>query len=39
LALSAGMSEDGIRRRQYLYDGQEIDVVHFALFATKRRDR
>jgi len=37
LALSAGMTEDGVRKRHYLYEEQEVDVVHFALFATDRR--
>jgi [ribosomal protein S5]-alanine N-acetyltransferase len=28
----AGMVEDGCRRRQYLWDGQEVDLVQMALF-------
>lgn len=28
----AGMTADGIRRRHYLYEGQEMDVVHMASF-------
>ncbi|WP_461209853.1 GNAT family N-acetyltransferase [Desulfocurvus sp. DL9XJH121] len=32
LARGVGMREDGVRRRHYLLDGQEVDIVHFALF-------
>lgn len=32
----AGMSEDGIRRRQCLIDGVAVDLVHMALFAETR---
>jgi len=28
----AGMAEDGVRRRHYVIDGQEVDVVYGALF-------
>ncbi|MFH1019056.1 MAG: GNAT family protein [Pseudomonadota bacterium] len=32
LMRQAGMVEDGIRKRHFLCDGQEMDVVHMALF-------
>jgi RimJ/RimL family protein N-acetyltransferase len=32
LARKAGMVEDGVRRRHYLCDGMEVDVIHLALF-------
>jgi RimJ/RimL family protein N-acetyltransferase len=32
LAETVGMVEDGIRRRQYVCDGVEVDVIHLALF-------
>ena len=32
LARKAGMVEDGVRRRHYLCDGREVDVIHLALF-------
>ena len=32
LARRAGMTEDGIKKRHYLFDGREVDVIHFALF-------
>lgn len=32
LMARVGMAEDGIRRRHYLVDGQEVDIVHMALF-------
>lgn len=35
LALKAGMTEDGVRRRQLLCEGQEVDVLYFATFATE----
>lgn len=28
----AGMTEDGIRRRHYIVDGNAVDIVHMALF-------
>ena len=28
----AGMKEDGVRRRHYLVEGREVDVVHMAFF-------
>lgn len=28
----AGMAEDGVRRRQYVYSGEEVDMEHGALF-------
>jgi len=33
LARRAGMVRDGRRRRQYLWEGQEVDIVHTAVFA------
>jgi len=30
----AGMVDDGRRRRQYWWEGQAVDVVHMALFAS-----
>lgn len=30
----AGMKDDGMRVRQYLWQSQEVDVCHFALFRT-----
>jgi len=32
----AGMVEDGVRRRHYLSDGIEVDIVHRALFKEGR---
>jgi RimJ/RimL family protein N-acetyltransferase len=32
LARQVGMVEDGVRRRHYLCDGMEVDVIHLALF-------
>lgn len=32
LARNVGMVEDGVRRRQYLCDDVEVDVIHLALF-------
>jgi RimJ/RimL family protein N-acetyltransferase len=32
LARKVGMVEDGVRRRHYLCDGGEVDVIHLALF-------
>jgi ribosomal-protein-alanine N-acetyltransferase len=32
LARKVGMVEDGVRRRHYLCDGMEVDVIHLALF-------
>ncbi len=29
-----GMVDDGRRRRQYLLDGREVDIVHMAIFAA-----
>lgn len=34
----AGMVEDGVRRRHYLHDGMEMDIVHRALFKGERID-
>lgn len=31
---SVGMREDGRRSRQYVYDGNEVDVVYYATFAN-----
>lgn len=28
----SGMAEDGVRQRHYLCDGQEVDIIHMALF-------
>ena len=39
LALKAGMTEDGIRRRQLLCEEQEVDVLYFAKFATGSQDQ
>ncbi len=35
----AGMVEDGVRRRHYICDGQEMDIVHMALFADAGRTK
>jgi RimJ/RimL family protein N-acetyltransferase len=32
LASKVGMVEDGVRRRHYLCNGMEVDVIHLALF-------
>ena len=32
----AGMKPDGRRAAQYVYDGQEVDVVYYAVFADRR---
>ena len=32
LMKKAGMQEDGRRRRHYLVDGEEVDIVYMALF-------
>lgn len=32
LARRAGMIEDGMRKRHYLCEGQEVDLIQFALF-------
>lgn len=32
LARKVGMVEDGVRRRHYLCDGIEVDIIHLALF-------
>jgi len=32
----AGMIEDGIRKRHFLFEGQEVDVIHRALFREQR---
>lgn len=32
----SGMREDGVRRRQVVIDGNEVDLVHMALFASRR---
>ncbi len=34
----AGMVEDGVRRRHYLSDGIEVDIVHRALFKVEKRE-
>ncbi len=35
-----GMQEDGRRIRHYIWEGQEVDVVHMALFKeAKKSDR
>lgn len=31
----SGMIEDGVRRRHYLWEGHEVDVIHMALFNDK----
>lgn len=31
----AGMIEDGVRRRQCVVDGKEVDIVHYALFKDR----
>lgn len=36
LMKKAGMVEDGIRKRHYIYDGKEVDVIHMALFKKDR---
>ncbi|MGE0443847.1 MAG: GNAT family N-acetyltransferase [Vicinamibacterales bacterium] len=36
---AAGMREDGVRVRQELVDGREIDLIHMALFRTPLPDR
>ena len=33
LAEEAGMIPDGVRRRHYLVDGKEMDIIYMALFA------
>jgi RimJ/RimL family protein N-acetyltransferase len=38
LARHVGMVEDGVRRRHYLCDGMEVDVIHLALFREARHD-
>lgn len=35
LAERAGMRRDGRRRRHYCWEGQEVDVVHVALFRSE----
>lgn len=35
LASRAGMSPDGTRRRHYLWEGQEVDIELFGLFANR----
>lgn len=37
LAQKAGMTDDGVRRRQLLHEGRETDVVYFALFRQQLR--
>ena len=39
LARNVGMVEDGVRRRHYLCDGREVDVIHLALFRRSGHDR
>lgn len=39
LAHRAGMVADGVRHRHYLWEGQEMDVVHFALFRDQWEQR
>jgi len=39
LARNVGMVEDGIRKRHYLNQGQEVDVIHLALFKSTRLQR
>ena len=34
----AGMIEDGRRVNQILFEGQEVDVIHMALFRDKQRE-
>lgn len=33
-----GMIEDGRRTRHYLYNGKEVDILHYALFLEQKND-
>ena len=39
LASRVGMIEDGVRRKQYLCEGLEVDVIHLALFREAWQNR
>ena len=34
----AGMVEDGTRKRQLIYDGVEVDIVHMAIFNSEKNN-
>ncbi len=38
LMRSAGMVDDGIRRRHYLHHGKEEDIIHMAIFKQDKGD-
>jgi len=34
----AGMIDDGVRKRHFLFEGQEVDLIHKAFFKTSKED-